>query len=117
MRLLSSRALLAALLALAQALAPFAHRAAAASPAGWIEVCSANGARLLPAGDMPAPARHDGDHCVLCRPAEPMAGLPALPLAAAAEAPGATTVVPPAPALVAAPTLHDAPARAPPVGT
>jgi hypothetical protein len=108
------RVLLAGLLALAQLLVPFFHGPAAAVAPGFVEVCTVNGVRLLPAGDAPAAPLHDDDHCALCRVAGTMAGAPpALP--SLAGSPAAAGGHQPAPARVAQrPLLHDAPARAPP---
>jgi hypothetical protein len=114
MRPSSFRAALAALLLLAQLIAPFAHRPAGASAAPWLDVCTSDGLRRVPTDDGPPPPSHETDHCVLCRVAgSPAAAPPTVteflpaPVAFAAAAPVAFVVA-------GRPTLHDAPARAPP---
>jgi hypothetical protein len=106
------RALFAVVLVLAQAIAVQGHRPAAAFASGFVAVCTADGLRRLPAGDDQAP-RHDGEHCALCRLAEPVAA--AAPIVVAAPTPLPEPVAAPAAAFVAGrPVSHDAPPRAPP---
>ena len=108
------RAALAALLVLAQMLAPLAHSHGRAAASGWIEVCTGDGLRRLPAGDAPAAPLHDDDHCVLCRVADPTAGAPPFTPAVGHASPVRAAVAL-APAYFGnRPTPHDAPARAPP---
>jgi hypothetical protein len=108
------RVLLAGLLALAQLLVPFLHGPAAAVAPGFVEVCTVNGTRLLPAEGAPAAPLHDDDHCALCRVAGTMAGAPP-GLPSLARLPATEDGHQPAPGPVAQqPLLHDAPARAPP---
>ena len=114
MRPSSFRVALAALLVLAQLLAPFAHRPAGAASAPWLDVCTSDGLRRLPTDGGPPPPGHEGDHCVLCRVAGSPAGappavfrfLPAPAIFVAAASPAVVTT--------GAPTRFDAPARAPP---
>ena len=109
------RVVLAALLVLVQLLAPFGHPPAGAATAPWLDVCTGDGLRRLPADDGPPPPGHEADHCVLCRVAGSPVGAPSAivgflpaPVAYAAAA---------VPAVIAtgAPTRYDAPARAPPL--
>ena len=108
------RAALAALIALVQLSAPWAHGHGSHRAAGWTELCTAEGLRRVPSADEPAPV-HDGDeHCALCRLAD-------VSLAPPPPAPATVTVRPAADraavataTFVRAPTAHDAAARAPP---
>jgi hypothetical protein len=113
MRPSSFRAALAALLVLAQLLAPFAHRPAAA--AAWLDVCTGDGLRRVPAGDEPEAPRHEADHCVLCRLASSPSGAPPAVLVAVAAPARHAATSPPVAVGSGAPNRHDAPARAPPV--
>ncbi len=109
-----ARALLAALLVVAQMLAPFAHSHGRAASPGWINVCTGDGVRRLPAGDAPSAPLHDDDHCALCRIANPMAGVaPSIPAVVSLQAASADPV-PATTGIAGGPPRHDAPARAPP---
>jgi hypothetical protein len=108
-----TRVALAVLLALLQALVPLAHRPAGAAGPGWIELCTADGLRRIAADEAPSLPGHDSDHCVLCRVAEPMAGLSTPAWSPSSGLPAGTRGAPPA-LFAGRPPPHDAPARAPP---
>ncbi len=108
---------LAALLVAAQALLPLMHPSAVATEAGWIDVCTRAGIVRLPLDDERQAPPQGGEHCVLCRVAEPSTG-------AAPCAQRLLLISPPPEPIFAAPaqprpglTILGALARAPPACT
>lgn len=94
---------IAAFAVLLSALVPTLGQAVAAAGSPWVEVCTAQGAKWVQAGDdgsEPGPAsEHVFDHCPFCPLHAPMSGLPPaglaqLPVLQASDVPTAFLAAP-----------------------